>query len=611
MNRRIAQTGALLVILLLTGCAPRLTRVLEGQPGRFRQASGPDNGITLVRDGETFTPRRGRRLRTGDILRTDGRTVAVVRHKGGHLSFVMEDTEIALGSIEIFFGRVINRVQDRLRKYIYGVHDTSGNSANATGTEYEVVVVKGSGEMGVTVLDGTVRVRSEGGDRPILLAAGERIVAGGVAQAGTERVDPDTLRALTEQFNEVSRTAYPAKGKRVVPTLLGMTPVEARRYLSSLPEFSLGTVGRTIDAPDTTPPDTIVGQVPAAGESLQKTKPIDATIYVEPAVVPSTGSLNREEAEAQVVAAGLRVRVDTVLTCEAKPGEVLRQRPVGGQEVLPDSTVTLFIEGDGVRVPNLSTVGPEAVEGTLARGRLAQGEVSTRYVVGIDTGRVSSQSPGPGACVEAGSRVTHTVEQPGVAVPNLSGLDASDAAANVLSRAGLALGKVTEADCAEFDGPAGHVATQEPARTDVVGRGSAVDVSVFADRVEVPRLVGSSAGAAARLVQVAGLSYREDTRLQAGLARAEVVSQSPAAGTRECPGEAVTATVGQPAVDVPNFVGLSYGAAVERAAALALAVTFDSSASCEEEDTICGQTPRAGLAIAGTVVELRYRASLR
>jgi len=127
-------------------------------------------------------------------------------------------------------------------------------------------------------------------------------------------------------------------------------------------------------------------------------------------------------------------------------------------------------------------------------------------------GRVLASDPSAGQTLRPGREVRLAVALPPgqlapTDVPRLVGLASTDAAAPLLERAGLALGRSVRI---HVDAPVGVVLAQSPAAGERVGRGAAVDVVVSlgprASRTFLPDLVGLDLDDALALATVAGLS---------------------------------------------------------------------------------------------------------
>jgi len=127
-----------------------------------------------------------------------------------------------------------------------------------------------------------------------------------------------------------------------------------------------------------------------------------------------------------------------------------------------------------------------------------------------------------------------------VAVPGITGVPRGEAEA-ALEAAGLAAGAVTETYSPTV--AAGSVVSQTPAAGAEAPPGAAVDftVSLGAQPVPVPDVVGMTAVAAGAALGAAGLAAGAVTEAHsASVAAGLVLSQDPAAGTQAAPGSPVS-----------------------------------------------------------------------
>lgn len=195
-----------------------------------------------------------------------------------------------------------------------------------------------------------------------------------------------------------------------------------------------------------------------------------------------------------------------------------------------------------------------------------------------------------------------------VPVPNVTGIGYRDAVAR-LEQAGF---KAAKGEQRYQNGtPEGAVLAQSPAPGSIEPRGATVvlDLSRGQRRIEVPRVVGLTLQQAELLVGNAGLQVGQVTETGNDAPRGQVLSSSPAPGTRVPVPSPVNLTVsaGPPSVIVPDVTGQDYASA--RSLLLQLGfrlgqVTTDTSSAFPPQ-TVIAQSPAAnGRASAGTVINL-------
>lgn len=193
---------------------------------------------------------------------------------------------------------------------------------------------------------------------------------------------------------------------------------------------------------------------------------------------------------------------------------------------------------------------------------------------------------------------------PGVAVPNVVGQPAADAAAAITAAGLVPASQEQPSDTVE----AGIVISTDPAAATVVPSGSTVTATVSSgsSTVPVPDVTGQTAADAQAALEAAGFvvttSEAPSTDVEAGL----VIETSPVAGTEVAPGTTVNIVVstGPGDVVVPDFSGMTQDEATAAAEEVGLTITFVEDPNNPDPDGIViGQTPDPGAIVpAGTEV---------
>lgn len=293
----------------------------------------------------------------------------------------------------------------------------------------------------------------------------------------------------------------------------------------------------------TIPTDASVGQHVLTARCVGDDSVVGRTVVeveppvVMPTIVPSLTGLTVPEAQVELKLARL-----VLGDVEQLEGDLVQsQTPGAGTEAEPGSAVDVVV-GEApptlVEVPILQDLGLQEATARLEAAGLVLGAVT-------GTGVVDTQSHAPGVEVPLGTPVDVSLVTPGlVAVPGLVGLPL-DEASELLADRELALGQVTGED-PQADSV---VDDQVPEQGALVERGSAVSVSVDPSEpppvlVEVPDVVGGSAGEARRSLEEVGLEA-----VGTGDPEAVVEGQSPPAGTLVPPGTPVAMTMTAPASD--------------------------------------------------------------
>lgn len=197
------------------------------------------------------------------------------------------------------------------------------------------------------------------------------------------------------------------------------------------------------------------------------------------ASVPDLVGSPLEEARTRLQEAGLSLSVSGRLPpgAEASEGQVLAQRPIGGQLAPPGDTVSLTVaapEGP-LRIPALRALRQEEARRVLQRMGF---EVTTaREAASVPRGEVVRTVPPAGEAAAPGSAVRVVLSQgpPVSGAPELVGRHIDDVR-SILADSGLALGAVSY-DTTAFGAP-GRIVAQSPPAGFSLREGQRVNVRV-------------------------------------------------------------------------------------------------------------------------------------
>ncbi len=195
--------------------------------------------------------------------------------------------------------------------------------------------------------------------------------------------------------------------------------------------------------------------------------------------VPELVGSTVEEGRARLREAGLSARVSARVppVTEASEGQVLAQRPLGGQLALPGDTVSLTVaapEGP-LRVPALRSLREQEALSILKR--MGFGVTTAREEASVPRAEVVRTVPPAGEAVAAGSgvRVVLSEGPPVSGAPELVGRHVDDAR-SILADSGLALGALSY-DTTAFSAP-GRIVGQSPPAGFSLREGERVSVRV-------------------------------------------------------------------------------------------------------------------------------------
>ncbi len=133
------------------------------------------------------------------------------------------------------------------------------------------------------------------------------------------------------------------------------------------------------------------------------------TLYIStgaaPVAVPDVEGKQENAAQATLQSDGFQVKIQTDATSTEPSGTVVDQSPLGGTNVAPGSTVTIFVSG-GVTVPNVVGVPGTSAVTELQNDGFKVDEITTAGPAGTAPGSVWQQHPSANTPVTAGSTVT-------------------------------------------------------------------------------------------------------------------------------------------------------------------------------------------------------------
>ena len=263
--------------------------------------------------------------------------------------------------------------------------------------------------------------------------------------------------------------------------------------------------------------------------------------------VPDLVGKTVTEAENTLKDMGLELVIAKKVIDPEKPKDVIiSQDPQAGSKVSKGGTVEVVVSKgqELVTVPDCRGLSRERAEALIDDANLKVGDVTEEFSASIPQGKVSSQSPEPGAKESVGATVDLAISKGPemVVVPNVVGMT-KDAAIKKLEEAGF---KAEAQDVASTQ-PEGNVTEQNPAAGQKAAKGSKVVISVAkkAEVVTVPNVIGASRSTAETTLTNAGLVASVVERQATDPAEVGfVIDQDPPSGTTAQKGSTVTIYVG-------------------------------------------------------------------
>jgi beta-lactam-binding protein with PASTA domain len=223
--------------------------------------------------------------------------------------------------------------------------------------------------------------------------------------------------------------------KRDVPRVTGKQLVEARALMERA-----GFEVETERVQSSQPFDQVVDQDPNGGVEAEVGSTVTLEVSGGPGsvLVPPVENLRQDQAIKELEKASLEVTIDREFSDRVKEDFAIRTVPGEGTEVTKGTRVRLLVSRgpEQITVPDVTGLSRESAEARLRDEGL---EVAVQEQESDEPeGDVISQSPGAGAQLTRGDRVTITVSsgRPKVEVPDVVGMGEGRATAR-LSAAGL------------------------------------------------------------------------------------------------------------------------------------------------------------------------------
>jgi beta-lactam-binding protein with PASTA domain/predicted Ser/Thr protein kinase len=207
------------------------------------------------------------------------------------------------------------------------------------GSTVTIIVSAGPGEAVVPQVNGLPRAQAEAA----LRAAGFKVAVTEAFSADVPKgrvISSSPPESTTAERGATVRLTV-SKGAQpvAVPDVVGEQVDDARRILEA-DGFKVATED---DTESTADPGTVTAQAPKAGGKLARGGKVTLQV-AKGAEVPDVVDLDQAEAETQLRAAGLEVRVvDVTVDNEAQDGVVLRQNPAAGTTRPRGATVTIRV----------------------------------------------------------------------------------------------------------------------------------------------------------------------------------------------------------------------------------------------------------------------------
>ncbi len=291
----------------------------------------------------------------------------------------------------------------------------------------------------------------------------------------------------------------------------------------------------------------------------------------EKGTVPDVTGKTTAEAIEMIEAAGFKVgKTDSTFDTSVPAGQVISQNPKGNTEASKGSKIDLVVSQgtEEVDVPDVLGKTQSEAERELIAAGFVVGKVSDGFSDEYDEGKVMEQSPRGKSKAAGGSKIDLMISKGAdqVSVPSIEGLSI-DAARQRAEAEGLT---ITQTGSQDSDSVAANcVLSQSPAAGTKVQKGSTINyvVSNGVSSISVPGVVGYTEAGAKSALSNAGLNVSVQNAYSETVAKGNVISQNPTAGSSVSKGATVTITVSLgPEAPAPGPSSSSSASSANRAA---------------------------------------------
>lgn len=270
----------------------------------------------------------------------------------------------------------------------------------------------------------------------LLIGPGSRVVVPSTVGATSEEIT-SALRPLGLQFNVVEERysetiedgrvieTSPNGGEKIdpggtvkivlskgperyaVPMLVGLTPTAARNLLARS-NLRMAQIVEVFS--ETTPKGFVISSSPTNGKMLKRDTRVTITVSkgIEQVAVGAYVGKNGEQALNELTEAGFDVSATYAFSEVRLAGEVISQRPIGGQSIDKGSPISIVISrgSEFSYIPNLFSIE----QSKAVRALQDLGLKVTVKIIGRKTVKsVTNMNPKVGTKVKRGSTVTITV----------------------------------------------------------------------------------------------------------------------------------------------------------------------------------------------------------
>ncbi|MEY8566691.1 Stk1 family PASTA domain-containing Ser/Thr kinase [Corynebacterium sp.] len=287
---------------------------------------------------------------------------------------------------------------------------------------------------------------------------------------------------------------------------------------------------------DDQPEETVTGTDPGAGERAVRGDDVSVLVSQGRPTVPTPGPADNLAAyQSKLSDRTLTWTVgEPVYSDDVRSGVVAEVSPRAGQTVDTGTEVTVKVSKGArpVTVPDVAGMSERQARSAIEAAGLEVGDVERRFDRDVDGGDAIGTDVDAGSEVPGSSSVTLVLSN-AITVPDLEGMDAGDAAAELRD---MGLSPRTGEGVSDTSVSRGDIAAQEPAAGTRLDPSTSTTVTLReSTMVRVPFVIGRSVENATKALEDEGLEVTVDGRPD-GL----VITQSPGPTSRAAVGDTVT-----------------------------------------------------------------------
>ena len=263
--------------------------------------------------------------------------------------------------------------------------------------------------------------------------------------------------------------------------------------------------------------------------------------------VPDVSGKTIEQATQLIEEAGFEVgTTDSAYDPNVEAGHISSQSPKGGTKAEKGSKINLVVSQgtEEIEVPDVTGKSLADAQNALQKAGFTVGSTTEENSDSIESGKVIKQDPQGGKSAKKGSTVNLVISKGAdtVTVPDITGLT-PERASKVASELGFTITQSGSQASDTVD--KGIIISQTLVAGTKATKGSSIGyiISTGKKTISVPNVVGNSWSGAKSTIEGLGLTAYKVEEYSSTVAKGNVISTNPSAGTSVNSGDTITVTV--------------------------------------------------------------------